>query len=75
TFDIMGTSVPLSEARVSGSRLEVRIDGARLGMPGSITFHMDIEGERGRGSGNSPQGSFGVRGRRTGTPDEQEETA
>lgn len=75
TFEIMGSSVPLSEARVSGSRLDVRIDGSRLGMPGSITFHMDIEGERGSGSGNSPQGDFDVRGRRTSGPDEAEETA
>lgn len=74
-FEIMGTSVPLAEARVSGSRLDVRIDGSRLGMPGSITFFLDIEGERGNGSGSSPQGDFEVRGRRSGEPDEVEDVA
>jgi hypothetical protein len=74
-FEIMGSKVPLDEARVSGSRLDVRIDGARLGMPGAITFFLEIEDERGKGSGSSPQGEFDVRGRRTGEPDETEETA
>jgi len=72
TFKVMGSSLPLAEARVSGSRLDVRIDGARLGMPGAITFYMDIEDERGRGSGSSPQGEFDVRGRRSGDPDDEE---
>lgn len=75
TLEVMGSSVPLAEARVSGSRLDVRIDGSRLGMPGAITFYMDIEGERGTGSGSSPQGEFDVRGRRSGGPDETEEAA
>lgn len=75
SLDVMGNSVPLSEARVSGSRLDIRIDGSRLGMPGSITLYMDIEDDRGRGSGSSPQGEFGVRGRKTGDPDDEEETA
>lgn len=74
SLDIMGNSVPLSEARVSGSRLDVRIDGSRLGMPGTITLYMDIEDDRGRGTGSSPQGEFGVRGRKTGDPDDEEET-
>lgn len=74
-FEIMGSKVPLAEARVSGSRLDVRIDGARLGMPGAITFFLEIEDERGKGSGSSPQGDFDVRGQRTGEPDETEETA
>jgi len=75
SMGIMGNSVPLAEARVSGSRLNVRIDGSRLGMPGSITFHLDIEGKRGRGSGSSPQGDFDVRGKRSGDPDETEDAA
>ncbi|WP_376690531.1 amidohydrolase family protein [Wenzhouxiangella sp. EGI_FJ10409] len=75
TLKVMGSSVPLAEARVSGSRLDVRIDGARLGMPGAITFYMDIEDERGRGSGSSPQGEFEVRGRRGSDPDDKEGTA
>lgn len=75
TLGIMGSSVPLAEARVSGSRLDVRIDGSRLGMPGSITFHLEIEGDRGRGSGSSPQGEFEVRGRRSGNPDGVEDAA
>jgi hypothetical protein len=72
TMEIMGTRLPLSEARVSGSRLDIRIDGSRLGMPGSITLYMDIEGDRGRGAGSSPQGDFNVRGRRTGDPEEED---
>lgn len=75
SLEVMGSSVPLAEARVSGSRLDVRIDGSRLGMPGAITFYMDIEGERGRGSGSSPQGEFDVRGQRSSGPDEAEGTA
>lgn len=75
TLDVMGSSVPLAEARVSGSRLDVRIDGSRLGIPGAITFYMDIEGERGRGSGSSPQGEFDVRGQRSSGPDDEEEQA
>lgn len=74
-FEIMGTTVSLSEARVSGKRLDIRIDGSKLGMPGAITLYMDIEEDRGRGSGSSPQGEFGVRGRRTGDPDDEEESA
>ena len=72
TMEIMGTRLPLSEARVSGSRLDIRIDGSRLGMPGSFTMYMDIEGDRGRGAGSSPQGDFNVRGRRTGDPEEED---
>ena len=71
-MEIMGTRLPLSEARVSGSRLDIRIDGSRLGMPGSFTMYMDIEGDRGRGAGSSPQGDFNVRGRRTGDPDQED---
>lgn len=72
SFEIMGTTLPLSEARVSGSRLDVRIDGSRLGMSGALTFFLDIEGERGSGSGSSPRGDFEVRGRRSSGPDEVE---
>lgn len=72
SMTIMGTSLPLSEARVSGSRLDIRIDGSRLGMPGSFTLYMDIEDDRGRGAGSSPQGDFNVRGRRTGDPDQED---
>lgn len=75
SFEIMGSTVPLAEARVSGSRLDVRIDGSRLGMPGALTFFVDIEGERGRGSGSSPRGDFEVRARRSGEPDDVEESA
>jgi hypothetical protein len=72
SMEIMGTRLPLSEARVSGTRLDIRIDGSRLGMPGSFTMYMDIEGDRGRGAGSSPQGDFNVRGRRTGDPDQED---
>lgn len=75
SFEIMGSTVPLAEARVSGSRLDVSIDGSRLGMPGTIKFFLDIEDERGSGSGSSPQGEFDVSGRRTDDPDETEEAA
>lgn len=71
-LEVMGTPVPLAQVQVSGSRLNVRIDGARMGMPGSISFYLDIEGERGRGSGSSPQGSFDVRARRSTGPDTME---
>src|SRR5690625_3649646 len=48
-FVVMGMPVPLAEARVSGKRLKVRIDGAGLGMPGNINFSP---------SGSAPQRSL-----------------
>lgn len=74
-FVVMGMPVPLAEARVSGKRLKVRIDGAGLGMPGNINFSLDIDGERATGKGSSPMGSFGLSARRTSGPDNDEDSA
>ncbi|MCA1779960.1 MAG: amidohydrolase family protein [Xanthomonadaceae bacterium] len=72
TLTVMGNESPLTEARVSGKQLRVRIDASRLGGAGTISINLDIEGERGRGHGSGPFGEFTVRGRRTGGPGDEE---
>lgn len=69
---IMGNEVPLSEARVSGKQLQLKIDSGRFGQGGSTSINLDIEGERARGSGSGPFGEFSVRGRKTAGPGELE---
>ncbi|MBS3823559.1 MAG: amidohydrolase family protein [Wenzhouxiangellaceae bacterium] len=69
---VMGNETPLSEARVSGKRLQVRIDAARFGEAGTITINMDIDGDRGRGNGSGPFGEFTVRGTRSSGPGDEE---
>ena len=69
---VMGITAPLTEARVSGKQLQVKIDAANFGESGTISIDFDIDGERGRGNGSGPFGSFTVRGQRAaGTPDEE----
>lgn len=68
TLTIMGNEVPLSEARVSGKTLTVKIDSGRFGQGGATTINLEIDGESGRGSGSGPFGEFSVRGRKSGGP-------
>ena len=65
---VMGNETPLSEARVSGKQLQVKIDAARFGGAGTISINMDIEGERGRGNGSGPFGDFTVKGTKSSGP-------
>ncbi|MBY6204696.1 amidohydrolase family protein [Halomonas denitrificans] len=71
TLSAMGNDTPLSEIRVSGKQLQIRIDASRYGGSGTIAIDMDIEGDRGRGTGSGPFGEFTVRGQRTSGPDEE----
>jgi len=69
---VMGNESPLSEARVSGTQLQIKIDAARFGGAGTVSINMDIEGERGRGNGSGPFGEFTVRGTRSSGPGDEE---
>lgn len=68
---VMNNSLPLREARVSGKRLNITVDAARLGTSGTITINLDIEGDSARGTGTGPFGAFTVRGTRVDDPDEE----
>lgn len=72
TLLVMGNETPLSEARVSGKQLQVKIDAARFGGAGTVSINMDIEGERGRGNGSGPFGEFTVRGTKSSGPGDEE---
>ncbi|NKI35310.1 amidohydrolase family protein [Wenzhouxiangella sp. XN79A] len=72
TLNTMGNETPLSEIRVSGKQLQIRIDASRFGGAGTISINMDIDGDRGRGNGSGPFGEFTVRGQRSSGPDEEE---
>jgi hypothetical protein len=72
SLNVMGNETPLSEARVSGERLIASIDASRFGGSGTISFRLDIDGDRARGNGSGPFGEFTIRGRRTSGPDEEE---
>ena len=63
--DPEGNEISLSSAEVSGSRLEVSFDGTAYGMPGTISFTLDVEGDSGSGSGTSPAGPFTIKGTRS----------
>lgn len=69
---IMGTEAPLTEARVSGSQLQIKINAASFGTAGTISINFDIDGERGRGNGSGPFGNFSLRGERVSGPAPEE---
>jgi hypothetical protein len=69
----MGGTLILTSAEVSGATLTVTFDGAPLGMPGTFTIYLDIEGDSTSGSGSGPAGDFSIEGRRTNQPDSPEE--
>ncbi len=72
TLVIMGSEVPFSDMRVSGNRVQGRIDASRFGAAGSITFNLEVDGDQARGGGSGPFGDFRARGRRTGDPDQEQ---
>jgi len=72
TLVVMGNETELSEARVSGKQLQIKIDAARFGGAGTVSINMDIEGERGRGNGSGPFGEFTVRGTKSSGPGDEE---
>jgi hypothetical protein len=65
TLGAMGISAQLATATVSGSTLEVSLDGSAFGIPGAISMTLEIRGERLEGSGSGPMGPFTVTGSRT----------
>ena len=71
---VMNNTLELREARVSGKRLNITVDTARLGTSGTITINLDIEGDSARGTGSGPFGEFTVRGTRVEDPDEEART-
>jgi autotransporter translocation and assembly factor TamB len=72
TLNAMGNETSLSEIRVSGKQLQIRIDASSYGGAGTIAINIDIEGDRGRGTGSGPFGEFTVRAQRASGPDGEE---
>ena len=68
-----GMELPLASVEVSGATLRISFDGTPLGMPGSIDFEMDVEGDSAAGSGTSPPGPFSVKATRIAKPEPEED--
>ncbi len=64
-----GDPLSLTSAEVSGTIVEVVFDSTSLGMPGSISFTLEIRDENAEGSGVSPSGPFTISGSRTVRPE------
>lgn len=60
--------IDLSSATTSGDTVEVSFDAGKLGMAGTTTISMKIQGNSGSGSGTSPRGPFTLTGERTSAP-------
>jgi hypothetical protein len=60
--------VELASVEVSGSTVKIEFDGAPFGMPGPFQLDFDVEGDRARGGGSGPPGSFTLDGTRTSAP-------
>ncbi|MGK7294664.1 MAG: amidohydrolase family protein [Candidatus Wenzhouxiangella sp. M2_3B_020] len=68
SLTVMGSTADITEGRVSGNQVQLRIDASDFGASGTISLNLDVEGDRGRGNGTGPYGEFTVRGERTGPP-------
>ncbi len=71
SLNVMGNDSPFSDVRVSGDEVIATLDATRFGGSGSITVRLTIDGDRARGTGTGPFGSFDIRGQRSTTPDEE----
>jgi len=71
TMTVMGNETTVTEARVSGKQLQLRVEGGQ----GTTSINLDIDGDRARGTGSSPFGEFSVRGRKTSDPGDEEVTS
>lgn len=70
TISAMGSEpLRLAGATVSGSSLEVTFDSTPMGMPGTITFTVEIDGDRAEGNGTAPSGPFTISGSRLPEPE------
>lgn len=67
-----GGKVPFSSIEVSGKTVEITFDGASVGAAGEFSFNLTLDGEKARGSGNSPMGPFALKAKRTSKPDGSE---
>jgi hypothetical protein len=65
---VQGVEVELASVEVSGSTVKIEFDGAPFGMPGPFQLDFDMEGDRARGGGSGPPGSFTLEGTRTSAP-------
>ncbi len=61
--------LPLTSAEVSGKTVEISFDSTALGMPGTISLTLEIDGDSAVGSGLAPAGPFTISGSRTATPE------
>jgi imidazolonepropionase-like amidohydrolase len=73
TLTVMGSTADITEGRVSGTQVQLKIDASDFGASGTISLNLDVEGDRGRGNGSGPYGEFTVRGERTGPPEAADE--
>lgn len=69
TITGQGVAIPLTDASVSAKNLTVTFDGTSLGMPGTFTLTLSLDGDQARGSGTGPMGSFSLEGTRTSQPE------
>ncbi len=60
----------LSSVSVSGAEVTLALDTTAIGIPGTTTMTLTLDGDQARGGGLSPAGPFDVRGRRTAGPEE-----
>lgn len=67
TVSVMGSTLPLSSASVSGKTIEAVFNGTSLGMAGDITLRLDVAGESATGTVESPRGPATLRAERTST--------
>ena len=59
-----GIEVPLSAVTLDGRQLTLEYDGAAVGHPGTVTLNLEVEGDRLKGEGEGPGGTFPVTGER-----------
>ncbi len=69
TIGAQGGQLPLTSAEVSGKAVEISFDSTPFGMPGTISFKLQIDGETATGKGISPRGPFSLTGKRTEKPE------
>jgi imidazolonepropionase-like amidohydrolase len=65
---VQGVEVELSSVEVSGASVTIEFDGAPFGLPGPFQLTLDVEGDRARGGGSGPPGSFTLEGTRVSGP-------
>lgn len=68
-----GGLLPLAEAEVSDDTVNFSFDSTPMGMPGSISFAMKVDGDSCSGTGTAPQGDFTFTGDRTARPEGSDE--